>query len=347
MDHRQLLKLQTMLLGVLAALGIGATLYFARTVIVPFALALFAAFAVEPAIRLLQRLKVPRWLGALVVVGSLFLLIQAVGRIVAGTAAQFRDNVPAYLESLQRLAERLPIPQSVLENVPLDDPELWSQILPIQALVGSVGSWAGALTAFIGTTVLVLMLMVAMVIARKSFDERLDQAAGSATGQFEEAARVIDAIDAGIQRYMLLKILLSVAVGVGLYGVLRLFGVDYADLWGFLGFMFNFIPTVGPIVATIPVVLMAFLQFGDNPGYALVASAVAGAVPFIVGNVIEPKVFGDSLNLNFVAVLFALVLWAFLWGVPGAVLSVPIMMAVNVVCREVPALRPIHELMRA
>lgn len=346
MDSRQLLKLQTALLGVLAALGVGATLYLARTVIVPFALALFAAFAVEPGVRLLQRVKVPRALGALVIVGSLFFLIQAVVQIVGTTIGQFRSRVPGYLESLRELVHSLPIPESALASIQVNDPQFWSEILPINALVGSVGSWAGALTTFVGNTVLVLMLLVALVIARKSFDERLDRAAGSATGQFEEAARVIDAIDAGIQRYMLLKTLLSVGVGLGFWGMLELFGVDFAALWGFLAFMLNFIPTVGPIVAAIPVILMALLQFGDEPGYALLVIVCSGLVPFVVGNVIEPKVFGDNLNLNFVAVLFALVLWAFLWGVPGAVLSVPIMMAVNVVCREVPALRPLHELMR-
>ena len=79
---------------------------------------------------------------------------------------------------------------------------------------------------------------------------------------------------------------------------------------------------------------------------AIAAALCTAAVPAVFGNIIEPKVFGDSLNLNFLAVLFALVLWTFLWGVAGAVLSVPIMMAVSLVCKEVPSLRPLHDLLR-
>ena len=202
------------------------------------------------------------------------------------------------------------------------------------------------MTSFVANTMLVLLLMVALIIGRRRFDERLDLAAGQATGRMQETARVIDAIDAGIQHYMLLKTGLSLGMGLSFWLVLTAIGADFAILWGVLAFVLNFIPTVGPILATIPAVVMIFLQFGDTLGYATVATALVSTVPMLFGNLIEPKVFGDSLNLNFFAVLFALLLWAFLWGAAGAVLSVPIMMAVSLICREVPALRPIHDLLR-
>ncbi|MGB0589473.1 MAG: AI-2E family transporter [Myxococcota bacterium] len=347
MDDNQLLKVNTSLLALLALLAVGATLYFAQSVIVPFALAAFAAFAAEPIVRLLQRVKVPRWLGALFVVGLLFLAIESMVEIIVHTADQFQGRLPIYLASLQALVDRLPLPEGTMAYVRVDDPEFWQAVLPIQALVGSVGSWAGAATSFVANTLLVLLLMVALIIGRRRFDERLDLAAGHATGRMKASARVIDAIDAGIQHYMLLKTGLSLAVGLCFWLLLTALGADFAILWGVFACVMNFIPTVGPILATIPAVVMLFLQFGDSLGYALIASASVAVIPTVFGNIIEPKVFGDSLNLNFFAILFALVLWAFLWGASGAVLSVPIMMAISLICREVPALRPVHELLRA
>ena len=157
---------------------------------------------------------------------------------------------------------------------------------------------------------------------------------------------MVAAIDEGIQRYMLLKTLLSMGVGLLFYGVLALFGADFAPIWGVLAFILNYIPTVGPVIATVPPIVLLLLQYAGEPGMAVAAVLCAIAVPAVFGNIVEPKVFGDSLNLNFLAVVFALVLWTFLWGVVGAVLSVPIMMAVSLVCREVPSLRPIHDLLR-
>jgi AI-2 transport protein TqsA len=347
LNDNALLKVNTSLLALLALLAVGATLYFTRSVIVPFALATFAAFAAEPIVRMLQRIKVPRWLGAFFVVGLLFLAIESMAEIIAHSADQFQGRLPIYLASLQALVDRLPLPEGTMAYVRVADPEFWQGVLPIQAMLGSVGSWAGALTSFVANTLLVLLLMVALIIGRRRFDERLDLAAGQATGRMKASARVIDAIDAGIQRYMLLKTGLSLAVGMCFWILLTALGADFAILWGVFAFVMNFIPTVGPILAMIPAVTMLFLQFGDSLGFALVASAMVGVIPALFGNIIEPKVFGDSLNLNFFAILFALVLWAFLWGAPGAVLSVPIMMAISLICREVPALRLFHELLRA
>lgn len=347
MNDNELLKINTWLLAVIAFLGVGATLYFTKPVILPFALAMFAAFTAEPIVRLLQRAKVPRWLGALVVVGLLFLAIESMAEFIAHTAEEFHERLPVYLASLQALVDRLPLPDGTMAKVRVDDPSFWQAVLPMSMMVDSVGSWAGAVTSFVANTMLVLLLMVALIIGRRRFDERLDLAAGHATGRMQETARVIDAIDAGIQHYMLLKTGLSLGMGLSFWLVLTAVGADFAILWGVLAFVMNFIPTVGPILATIPAVVMLLLQFGDSLGYAMISIAMVGAIPMLFGNLIEPKVFGDSLNLNFFAVLFALLLWAFLWGAAGAVLSVPIMMAVSLVCREVPALRPIHDLLRA
>jgi AI-2 transport protein TqsA len=345
-DH-QLLKLNTALLGAVVALGFGAALAMARPVILPFAIALLAAFAVEPLVRTLQRFRVPRWLGALIVVGLIFVTMGTMVAIVVGTLEQFRARVPHYLELMQGYLEDLALPREIAERFRVSDTAFWSQLFPVDSMLNSLGSIARAGVGGLASFTLVLLITVALIIARKSVDERLRRAAGSATGRGEDTARVISAIDAGIQTYMALKTGLSVAFGLCLFAVLSIFGVDFAVLWGFLAFLLNYIPTVGPAVAAAPGVVILWLLHGQSTGFAIVGTVSIIAVPFLFGNLIEPKLFGDSLNLNFFAVLFALLLWGFLWGVAGAFISVPIIMAVSVICREVPALRVIHELLRA
>lgn len=347
MNERQLLRLNAVLLGVLVALALGVTLYVARPVILPFVVALFGAFTVEPPLRLLERRRIPRWVGTLVIVALLFVVIQAVVSIFAGAVEQFRERLPEYMSALQDLVDRLPLPQKAQGRVKVDEPDFWQELMPVKAVMSRVGSWARTVTAFLSNAVLVLLLMVALILGRRGFDERVGRAAGSATGQLEESARVIDAIDAGIQRYMLLKTVLSIGVGFIFWFVLWLFDADFAVLWGFITFLFNYVPTVGPTVSTIPAMAMLLLQYSDEPLFGATAAVCTGFVPFLYGNVIEPKVLGDTLNMNFLAVLFALILWGFLWGAVGAVLAVPITMAISMLCREVPALRPIHELLRA
>ncbi|MCB9728600.1 MAG: AI-2E family transporter [Deltaproteobacteria bacterium] len=347
MTEPQLLKLNTALLGFIAALGFGAALALARPVILPFAVALLAAFAVEPLVRGLQRFRVPRWLGALTVVSLIFVSMGTMVAIAVGTLEQFSVRLPRYLELLQGYLEELSLPEEIAARLRVDDTSFWSQLVPVDSMVNSIGALARAGVGGLADFTLVLLITVALIIARKRVDERLRRAASSATGRGEEATRVIAAIDSGIQTYMALKTGLSVAFGISLFAVLSVFGVDFAVLWGFLGFFLNYIPTVGPALAAAPGVAILWLLHAGSTGYAVAGTVSIIAVPFLFGNLIEPKLFGDSLNLNFFAVLFALLLWGFLWGVAGAFISVPIVMAISVICREVPALRIIHELLRA
>lgn len=346
MKEEHLLRLIAGMLGAITAVLLAGTLAVGKDVFVPFALALFGAFAAEPLVLQMKRVYIPRWIAALVVVGGLYLAVQMAFSMVTSTADEFEERLPAYATAVQSLIDGLPLHVESGKLIRVNEPEFWQEMLPVKALMGNVGSAARALTSFAANTVLVMLLMVAIIIGRRRVDERLDQAASGATGDADRSARILAAIDSGIQHYMLLKSLLSIGVGVSMWLVLSAFDVDFAVLWGFLGFLLNFIPTVGPILATVPAVLLILLQYADSTGMAISASIAVSVVPFVFGNIIEPKVFGDSLNLNFFAVLFALVLWSFLWGIPGAFLSVPIMMAVSVVCREVNPLRPIHDLLR-
>jgi predicted PurR-regulated permease PerM len=121
--------------------------------------------------------------------------------------------------------------------------------------------------------------------------------------------------------------------------------VDFAVTWGALTFILNFIPTIGSIIASVPPILVALVQFHPSllPAFATLASVLA--IQMIMGNVISPKVLGDRLNLSPVVVLLSLVFWGWLWGFVGAILAVPIASAIRIVCENIEALHPIGVLM--
>jgi predicted PurR-regulated permease PerM len=123
-----------------------------------------------------------------------------------------------------------------------------------------------------------------------------------------------------------------------------LIGVDFAVTWGALAFFLNFIPTVGSMIASIPPILVALVQF-DTFWPAVVTALALLTIQMVIGNGITPKVMGDQLNLSPVVVLISLVFWGWLWGIVGALLSTPIASAIKIVCENIDALKPISILM--
>ncbi len=331
------------MLAVITTFTLGALLTAAKSVILPFVLALLVAYTFEPVVRRLRRWRVPRWASAALLVGAAFVAIELTVALLGDAAARLNARLPEHLATVQSLLDQLPLPT---ESIPrLDDPEMWRN-LAVQ-LSGDVGSIAGAVTAAIANASLVLILTVALIIGRARFDQRIDEVAGRATGRAVESAAVLDAIDRGIQRYMLVKAAVSASMGLLTALGLALFGFDQAVLAGFLLMVFNFIPTFGPVIGTVPTVVLILLQYAHAPGLLVGALLVAVGIPVVFTNVIEPKLFGEHLNLNFFAVMLALLFWGFLWGVAGAVIAVPLTLSISLICREVPGLRAVHDLLRA
>lgn len=133
-----------------------------------------------------------------------------------------------------------------------------------------------------------------------------------------------------MQRYMVIKTLISLATGVLIGIMLALLGVDAPILWGFLAFLLNYIPNIGSLIAAIPAILLALIQFGG--AHAVLVSAGYFAVSFILGNVVEPRIMGRRLGLSTLVVFLSLVFWGSLLGPIGMVLSIPFTMTLKFAC---------------
>jgi predicted PurR-regulated permease PerM len=147
-----------------------------------------------------------------------------------------------------------------------------------------------------------------------------------------------------VQKYLGVKTLISFLTSLFVMGILLLFGVDFVLVWGILTFLFNFIPNVGSFAATLIPVIFALIQF-DNPLLALWLAICLFGVQFVFGNILEPKIMGESVNLSAVVILFALLFWGFIWGIPGMFLAVPMTAIIKIIFENIDGLKPVAILM--
>jgi len=126
--------------------------------------------------------------------------------------------------------------------------------------------------------------------------------------------------------------------------ICSLFGVDFAIFWGFLAFVLNFVPTVGSIVATAPPLLLGWIQIDAYGTLALFALLMI-AVQFVMGNIVDPLLMGNSLSINTVVIILGLVFWGYLWGITGMILSVPLLVLIKVILQQIPDARFLVRLM--
>ena len=204
---------------------------------------------------------------------------------------------------------------------------------------------SGSLFVFLTKLVMVMVFLVFLLLGKPFFKYKVKRA--FTQEKASQITGIFDSISRDIGRYMFLQLLISLGTGFCVWMALTLLGVDFAVTWGALAFFLNFIPNVGSFVASIPPILVAVVQFQPHGGRAVAVAVVLFAIQMAIGNGISPKVMGDRLNLSPLVVLLSLVFWGWLWGIVGALLSVPIASAIKIVCDNIDALRPIGILMEA
>jgi predicted PurR-regulated permease PerM len=133
-----------------------------------------------------------------------------------------------------------------------------------------------------------------------------------------------------VQRYIVTKFLISLTTGVFVGFTLWLFDVRFFVLWGFITFILNFIPNIGSVIAVILPTLMALVQY-ESFGYALLVMIIISVIQNIIGNILEPKIFGDRLGLNPIVILISLLVWGYIWGIVGMILSIPLTAIIKLV----------------
>lgn len=326
-------RTQTIALFVLAAVALGAALRWLRPVMIPFVLAVFFASGLMPLVRLqMRRLRMPRGaaiaatlLLSLVLFTGVGLLVSASVRELAASADRYQAEVASLTA---RVAEALPLERFGIEPGGILAP--LSQV-PVSALGGMLVATTNAILDLLSNSALVFLFVVYLLIAASAGPERREGLVGQIGRQ--------------VERYLLTKAAVSAATGLLTWLVLAGIGVDLALVFGLLAFLLNFIPSIGSVIATLLPLPVVIVSPDLGTGAAVAAIAIPGAIQFTIGNVIEPRILGSSMDLHPVTILLALILWGMLWGVVGMFLATPITAVMRILFERLELTRPLAGLL--
>ena len=337
MTTQRELRIQTVCLLVLAILAATAAAYWLKPVLIPFVLAVFFTYSLLPLADLLRKyVKLPRWLALVMTLLVGVVALAAVALVTTASIRKFAESSHLYVEQLQLLRE------SALEALPLDRMGLDVEDLQTSVLQGSeqyVGNLLRSsldnVLSFLSNSVMVLIFMLFLLL-------------GKLTGPAANEARssgLLGEIERNIENYIVAKVVISIATGA-LHGlILLVLGVPFAVVFGVFAFLLNFIPNLGPVVATVLPLPVVLLNPELSPLVKVLAFVLPGILQAVSGNVVEPKWMGDSLDLHPITVLITLIFFGMLWGLTGMFLATPITAIVKILFEKVEVTRPLSRLM--
>lgn len=323
-------------LGTLTVIAVGVVLKTLKPVVLPLVIAWFLSYVVAPMVDAMVKRKVPRTLALFLVLLFLFAVCYGGFIFLHGRISSFAEAFPRYndrfIEISRDVGEKLSITPDFLTTVD------WGK-----QVGATLFKLTGSLVSVLSYLVMVIIFLIFLLLAKPYTAVKIKNAFSRENAG--KITKMLSSISSQITRYLSIQFLISFATGVFVCIALALIGVDFAVTWGALAFFLNFIPTVGSIIASVPPIVLALVQFYPNiiPGIITFVSILG--IQMIIGNGIAPKVMGDTLNLNPTVILLSLLFWGWLWGIVGALLSVPIIAAIKILCEQVDELRPVSIMM--
>ena len=325
--------------GVIIALAATiALLIVGKPLLLPFAVAIIIWYVIDAMAASIRQLRIAglqpfRHLGlvmALVVIG---LLISGVFSMIGDTVEQVRGAAPGYQDNAQTILGKFSRVTG-LEVAPVV--QNWASQLNMGKLVGQIATGVMALAGDAG---MVAIYVAFLLLEQRYFSVKIRLLFPDKERR-NKVQSVLHQIQVQIRQYLYLKTVVSALTGLLSYLVLIWVGVDYAPFWALLVFLLNYIPTIGSLVAVALPTLLALVQFETVTPF-LVLRISLGSLQMLIGNVIEPRLLGSSLNLSPLVVILALSLWGQIWGIIGMLLSVPITVIGMIILNHFPQTRSV------
>lgn len=338
------LKVIAVLLGVLTLFAIGVVLRELQSVLLPFVIAVFLSLIFKPVVLVLTRRRVPMAVALVVVVALIAALLFGVSMIITASVESFIATLPRYQSRLDGLITSLAgSAEALITQLGYSPDDLRiTDALSASSITSVVSASLGTILGLVSDAFMVLLFMIFILAGSGQLSRKIE-------GAFQDdharsMASIIAKIDEKVRQYLVTKTLVSAGTGALSALILWIIGVDFPLLWGFITFLFNYIPNFGSLLSTVFPVVLALVQF-DTPTPALVALVLLVVMQNLMGNILEPRLMAFSLNLSPVLVLVSLIFWGWLWGVVGMILAVPIMSMIKIVFEHIDALKPVAALM--
>jgi AI-2 transport protein TqsA len=320
---------------------VGVFLKLAQSILVPFALALLFAFAVSPALDFLVGRKVPKAAALVLILVVSFAVLYLIGMVFYSSGKSLASELPSYTDMVRDLLAKIDrlVPDPRLK-IGLTD---WIEGFNIDKVGSFLLAAIGPFASFMSDLLLVFVFMIFILAGRGRLIRKFGQAFPPA--QAETLSRAACRIDREVQKYLAVKTLDNLVIGVLVASVLAIFGVRFAVLFGVLAVFFNYVPALGPIASVAaPTVLAIFLEGGLTLKVLAILVLLAG-VHAAVDRLLERRLMAKEISLSPLLVLFSLFFWAWLWGLAGMILAVPLLTAARIFFDNVPALRSFGAMM--
>jgi AI-2 transport protein TqsA len=329
--HERELRIQTLCLLILTTVAVAAALYWLRSVMIPFVLAAFIAVALAPVIDAQVRyLRIPRGLAIVATLTLALFVVNLISGFVSASVVQLAGSADLYQERAQKLIsevtrlmrlDELPFPQGAQPITPLS----------VERISGILMGTTNALLGIVSQSFLVMIFVIFLLLGGSSVQK--------------VRGTVWTEVESRVRRYLLAKTLVSAVTGVLVWLTLALLGIDLAMVFGLFAFLLHFIPSIGSVIATLLPLPVVLVNPEVSPTVAVLAILVPAAIHFVIGNFVDPKLMGQSLDLHPVSVLLALMVWGAVWGVIGMFLATPLTAIMKILFERSELTAPIADLM--
>ncbi len=335
-------RLQTWLMGIIAFAVVLFLLVQAKFILIALAIAIILFSLTADAINSISQLRIgnfriANWLASIVAVALIASGLLTLAGLVISQINTVLSTTLSYTDDAQRAVAQMfswmgeDVEASVLATV---------RSIEISSYLRSAAGQAGTI---LSQVVLIILFVGFLFAERVWFGTKLENLMED-QAKARRISAIMGSIIRRVNRYLLVKALISTVTGIAIFLLLRVFSLEFAVAMGLLTFVLNFIPSVGSIIATLIVTLVAYIQVPE-PQTAVLIFVLAGMTQFLLGNVIDPMLMGKTLRLSSFGIIISLAFWGAVWGVPGMFLAVPFMVSAMIICSHIPAARPVAVLL--
>lgn len=321
-------KINNVSLVILAMVAVGFCLYVTKSVVLPFVISLFLYLLVVPLLDYMQiRLKIPRFISIVISIILFVLFFVFLFFFVTDSVQEIIESAKEYQEKFIQFIDWTAVFLNRF-GYETNSETITAQLksLPYFTAVRNV---TGSVFSFLGTTTLVFIFLMFLIVGKK---------------KVEDHHPIFDEINFKILRYVRTKLFTSTLTGVLVGLSLFLAGLDLWLMLAVLTFLLNFIPSIGSLIAVVLPIPVALIQFDLTlPFYVVLL--VPSIFQFTIGNIVEPRMMGQSLELHPIAILIFLMFWGLVWGIPGMFLAVPITSILKIIFNRIETTKPLVELL--
>lgn len=348
--------------GVLAVIALVAALYLARAFFVPLLIGILASYTLRPVVNWLTKCRIPRAVGAAIVLGAL-------AGSLSWVAFSLRDDAAAVIETLPDSVRKLrQVLGAARTGAPTALQNMQDAATEIQGVAADAGAKPGAPVVAVSTsaptdwlrdyaiaqsrlvftvaaqTPIVLLLTYFLLASGEHFRRKLVGFVGPSLARKKDAVRILDEIDEQVQRYLFVMLVSNALLAVATWLAFEALGMKNAGVWGVTAGVLHFIPYVGPMVIALASGMAAFLQF-SSPLNAVSVSGVSLLLSGVIGFAFMPWLQSRIAGVNAAILFIALLFFGWLWGIWGLLLGAPLIAIAKVICDRVESLNPIGELL--